>query len=156
MPLIAFDLDGTLVDSQQDLAESANELLESLGASPLSIESITGMVGDGARALVRRVLKAAARDPAESSIYFGSIPADDHVPGFAELNRLALLEASIRPLLWIGNASFVSCHCDTFDNLACVVAGRRRFTLYRPEAIENLYVGPIDFTMAGPKSPGNG
>ena len=53
-------------------------------------------------------------------------------------------------MLWIGNASFVSCHYDTFDNLACVVAGRRRFTLFRPETIDNLYVGPIDFTMAGP------
>jgi hypothetical protein len=36
-----------------------------------------------------------------------------------------------------------------FDNLACAVAGPRRFTLYPPDAIGNLYVGPIDHTMAG-------
>ncbi|HVU31456.1 MAG TPA: cupin-like domain-containing protein [Sphingomicrobium sp.] len=95
-------------------------------------------------------MSSAARDPSQSSLYFGSIPADDHVPGFAEQNQLAILRPSTRPLLWIGNASFVSCHYDTFDNLACVVAGRRRFTLYPPQAIGNLYVGPIDFTMAGP------
>jgi hypothetical protein len=95
-------------------------------------------------------INAAAANPTKSSIYFGSISADEHVAGFAEQNHLPIISPSVRPLLWIGNASFVSCHYDTFDNLACVVAGRRRFTLYRPEAIGNLYVGPIDFTMAGP------
>ena len=49
----------------------------------------------------------------------------------------------------IGNASQVSCHFDTFENVACVVAGRRRFTLYPPDCIGDLYVGPIDNTMAG-------
>jgi len=44
----------------------------------------------------------------------------------------------------------VSSHYDTFDNLACVIAGRRRFTLYAPELIGRLYAGPIDHTMAGP------
>jgi hypothetical protein len=43
----------------------------------------------------------------------------------------------------------VACHYDTLDNLACVIAGRRRFTLYPPDAISDLYVGPIDLTMAG-------
>lgn len=95
-------------------------------------------------------MNSAAGDPTQPSIYFGSVPADDHVPGFAEQNRLPMIMPSVRPLIWAGNASFVSCHYDTFDNLACVVAGRRRFTLYRPETIGDLYVGPIDFTMAGP------
>jgi hypothetical protein len=61
-----------------------------------------------------------------------------------------MLASSVRPLLWLGNASLASCHYDTFDNMACVAAGQRRFTLYRPEAVGDLYVGPIDFTMAGP------
>lgn len=95
-------------------------------------------------------MEETARDPAKPSVYFGSVPADDLVPGFAEQHRLPVLAPSVRPLLWIGNASFVSCHYDTFDNLACVVAGRRRFTLYPPQAVASLYVGPIDFTMAGP------
>ncbi len=43
----------------------------------------------------------------------------------------------------------MSPHYDTLDNVACVVAGARRFTLYPPDAIGNLYVGPIDNTMAG-------
>jgi phosphoglycolate phosphatase len=58
--LIVFDLDGTLVDSRRDLAESANELLESYGARPLTEDRVTAMVGEGARILVERVLAAAA------------------------------------------------------------------------------------------------
>ncbi len=59
--LVAFDLDGTLVDSLRDLAESANALLVELGAAPLDEEAIGRMVGDGAATLVRRVLVAAGR-----------------------------------------------------------------------------------------------
>ena len=84
-----------------------------------------------------------------ATLYMGSLPADDHLPGFADENRLRLLSASVRPRVWIGNASQVSCHFDTFENIACVVAGRRRFTLFPPDCIGDLYVGPIDHTMAG-------
>ena len=57
--LIAFDLDGTLVDSRRDLADSANELLVELGGSPLPEDAIARMVGEGAAVLVRRALIAA-------------------------------------------------------------------------------------------------
>jgi len=57
-PLIVFDLDGTLVDSRRDLAESANQLLEQCGAQPLTEEAIGRMVGDGAATLVARVFAA--------------------------------------------------------------------------------------------------
>ena len=57
--LIAFDLDGTLIDSARDLAESVNELLIDLGAPPLPHESIKRMIGEGAKVLVRRALAAA-------------------------------------------------------------------------------------------------
>jgi phosphoglycolate phosphatase len=54
--LIAFDLDGTLVDSCRDLADSMNDLLAERGASPISEQTIARMIGDGARMLVRRAL----------------------------------------------------------------------------------------------------
>jgi phosphoglycolate phosphatase len=60
--LIVFDLDGTLVDSRLDLAGSANRLLEQFGAGPLPVDQIVGMVGEGARMLVGRVLAAAGVD----------------------------------------------------------------------------------------------
>ena len=58
--LIAFDLDGTLIDSRRDLADSANELILELGGTPLAEEAVGRMVGDGAAVLVRRALAAAA------------------------------------------------------------------------------------------------
>ena len=54
--LIAFDLDGTLIDSRRDLADAANALIESLGGEPLSEDAIGSMVGEGAAVLVRRAL----------------------------------------------------------------------------------------------------
>ena len=57
--LIAFDLDGTIVDSRRDLADSANELITELGGTALSEEDIGRMVGEGAAVLIRRALKAA-------------------------------------------------------------------------------------------------
>jgi phosphoglycolate phosphatase len=57
--LIVFDLDGTLVDSRRDIAESANALLETCGARPLPEETIGRMVGDGAATLVVRAFAAA-------------------------------------------------------------------------------------------------
>ncbi|MGN6375576.1 MAG: cupin-like domain-containing protein [Sphingomonas sp.] len=92
---------------------------------------------------------AAADDAALPSVYMGSLPASAVVPGFAAENATPLIDPAIEPRIWIGNASTVACHFDTFDNLACVVRGSRRFTLYPPEAIGNLYVGPLDHTMAG-------
>jgi phosphoglycolate phosphatase len=58
-PLIVFDLDGTLVDSQRDLADSANDMLAAYGADPLDGSRVAAMVGDGARQLVARALEAA-------------------------------------------------------------------------------------------------
>jgi phosphoglycolate phosphatase len=57
--LIAFDLDGTLVDSRRDIADAANQLLESCGASRLPEEIVGGMVGDGAAVLVARAFERA-------------------------------------------------------------------------------------------------
>jgi phosphoglycolate phosphatase len=58
--LIVFDLDGTLVDSERDIAEAANELLVSCGARPLPENAVAQMVGDGAALLVARAFAAAS------------------------------------------------------------------------------------------------
>ncbi len=59
MRLAVFDLDGTLIDSRQDLADSANEMLAGYGAAPLPDAQIVAMVGSGAATLVQRVITAA-------------------------------------------------------------------------------------------------
>ena len=58
--LTVFDLDGTIIDSRQDLADSANQLITELGGEALPVDAIVAMVGSGARELVRRALVAAA------------------------------------------------------------------------------------------------
>jgi hypothetical protein len=92
---------------------------------------------------------AALETPGASTIYAGSLAVDDYLPGFSAQNAMPLLAPGIGGRIWLGHASNVSAHYDTADNLACVVAGARRFTLYSPELIAGLYVGPIDNTMAG-------
>lgn len=56
---------------------------------------------------------------------------------------------NVEPRLWLGNQSTVTAHYDGSDNLACVVAGRRRFILFPPDQIANLYPGSLNFTPAG-------
>jgi Cupin-like domain len=96
-----------------------------------------------------QVMLQSLEDPAAPTIYVGSVPTGDSLPGFASSNPMPLLGQGLGPRIWLGTRSNVSCHHDTFDNIACVVAGRRRFTLFAPELIGRLYVGPIDNTMAG-------
>ena len=84
-----------------------------------------------------------------ASVYVGSVPTGESLPGFAAANAMPLLGQGVSPRIWLGTRSNVSCHHDTYDNLACVIAGRRRFTLFEPTLIGKLYVGPIDNTMAG-------
>jgi phosphoglycolate phosphatase len=60
--LIVFDLDGTLVDSRRDLADSTNAVLEGYGATPLPAAAIASFVGEGARILVERAVQRAGID----------------------------------------------------------------------------------------------
>ena len=98
-------------------------------------------------AALDRVLSPANED--QPTAYLGSVPTPGYALSFAAENPMPLLESHIPPRLWLGHAAQVACHYDTLDNLACVVAGMRKFTLYPPAAIADLYVGPIDLTMAG-------
>lgn len=83
------------------------------------------------------------------SVYLGAAPINDRLPGFSAHNRMTLVDPAVEARLWVGNAVTVSTHYDLSDNIACVVAGKRRFTLFPPDQLGNLYVGPLDFTLAG-------
>ncbi|MTV41636.1 cupin-like domain-containing protein [Duganella radicis] len=87
--------------------------------------------------------------PAPPTLYVGSTTIDTCLPGLRAENDLNLGARDPLASLWIGNRTRVPAHYDLPDNLACVAAGRRRFTLFPPEQLKNLYVGPLDFTPAG-------
>lgn len=78
-----------------------------------------------------------------------SAPVWTNLPGFEAENVLPLLPASVEPRIWIGNKVVVAAHHDPSENVACVVSGRRRFTLFPPDQIANLYMGPFERTPAG-------
>ena len=61
--IVVFDLDGTLIDSARDLAESIGEMLEQYGAATLPLSEVVTMVGEGAPVLVRRALDRAGLKP---------------------------------------------------------------------------------------------
>ena len=60
--LAIFDLDGTLVDSQRDIADAGNAARLALGLPPLAAETVQGMIGDGANKLIERLTPTAAAD----------------------------------------------------------------------------------------------
>ncbi|MFG6462381.1 cupin-like domain-containing protein [Roseateles sp. DXS20W] len=84
------------------------------------------------------------------ALYVGSTEIDAAFPALRRHNDLPVL-AGFDPIvsLWLGNRIRVAPHFDLPDNIACVVAGRRRFTLFPPEQVGNLYIGPLDLTPAG-------
>lgn len=83
------------------------------------------------------------------ALYLGSTELDGSFPGLRQDNPLDLRVRDPLISLWLGNRIRVPAHFDVPDNIACVVAGRRRFTLFPPEQVGNLYIGPLDLTPAG-------
>ncbi len=90
-----------------------------------------------------------ARDAQPPGIYVGSTTVETCLPGFRDQNDVDLGDRDALASVWIGNRTRIAAHYDAPDNIACVAAGHRRFTLFPPEALENLYVGPLDLTPAG-------
>ena len=117
--LIAFDLDGTLIDSSRDLANSVNELLGELGAEPLPLEDVTKMIGEGAKVLIRRALAASG------------IPEDaDAIGRFLEIYDRNLLE-----------------HTRPYQGIAEVVRAAR--THARVAVLTNKPLAPSEKVLAG-------
>lgn len=85
----------------------------------------------------------------QQAIYVGSSSVDRWLPGFREHNDIGLRKDDRLVSFWLGNQARISAHFDFPNNIACVVAGSRRFTLFPPEQVGNLYIGPLDRTPSG-------
>lgn len=90
-------------------------------------------------------------DPQPPTFYVASLLIDSRLPGLRAGNDLALGEYGVRapPSIWIGNRTTASCHYDALNNIAVCAVGRRRFTLFAPDQIANLYPGPLAPTPGG-------
>jgi phosphoglycolate phosphatase len=117
--LIAFDLDGTLIDSSRDLGDAVNELLGELGAPPLPLDEVTTMIGSGAKVLIRRALAASG------------IPEDPAAIGrFLEIYDRRLLD-----------------HTRPYDGMTDIVRDARRHA--RLAVLTNKPLAPTEKILAG-------
>lgn len=88
-------------------------------------------------------------DARDAFTFFQCVPVSASVPGLGDAVHNPLVPASSKPHIWIGSRITVAAHFDEARNVAVVAAGRRRFTLFPPEQVKNLYIGRLDFTPAG-------
>ena len=95
------------------------------------------------------ILKTLSSKTPCPGFYIGSKVVPEYLPGLEAETRIDFLGESVDPTIWIGNAVTVATHNDDSENIACVAAGRRRFTLFPPDQEANLYIGPADLTPAG-------
>jgi hypothetical protein len=117
-------------------------------------EDVTGMNYQAGREPLGAFLDRLPGDADGPSFYMGSTDLDQFLPGFRAENDLALNDpmfAANPPLasIWIGNRTIASAHYDMSHNMACCVVGRRRFTLFPPDQVANLYPGPLEPTPGG-------
>lgn len=94
-------------------------------------------------------LLALEQAPEPPGLYVGSTTVEAVLPGFVDANRINLGLRDSLLSLWLGNRTRIAAHYDLPDNLAIVAAGRRRFTVFPPSQIHNLYMGPLEPTPAG-------
>lgn len=82
-------------------------------------------------------------------IYLSSVDLGDYFEGLRDANRLPLGDRKPIESIWIGTRTRIAAHNDVPDNLAICAVGRRRFTLFPPDQLANLYPGPLENTPAG-------
>ena len=96
-------------------------------------------------------------DPEAPFVAIQMLPLATHLPEFVRQNPTPLLPSRVMPRLWIGGAVRTQTHNDRDHNLAGVIAGRRRFVLFPPTQVANLYVGPLDnpppLSLVDPETP---
>lgn len=94
-------------------------------------------------------LVSLADAPQPPAIALQAMHVPDIMPSFLGDNTMPLIDSEIAPRIWIGNRSMIATHFDNNHNIGCVVSGSRRFTVFPPDQVGNLYIGPLLRTPGG-------
>lgn len=131
-------------------AENNGRMFYNEDFTKLNYESFKGRIDETLDAIL-----AGMHQENYPGYYIASNIIDTHLPGFRNDNALVIPRdkhpdaMDERVSIWIGGATTATCHFDALDNIACCVAGRRRFTLFPPDQVSNLYPGPLEPTPGG-------
>jgi hypothetical protein len=90
-------------------------------------------------------LKEVSTQAEPPAVYVGSTNINRHFPALNDENKVTIANEQPLTNLWLGNQTKVAAHFDFPNNLACCAVGKRRFTLFPPEQVKNLYIGPKEF-----------
>ncbi|WP_340677326.1 cupin-like domain-containing protein [Paraglaciecola sp.] len=168
-PLIlkGFALDWPLVQAGLQSAQQATDYLRSLyNGNPVFSaygepetqgriyynEDMTGFNCQGIKADLNVVLDKLlhhANDQKPPTIYVASAEVNNWLPGCNQQNSAGIEHLNPLTNIWIGNRSKIAAHYDFPNNLACCAVGKRRYTVFPPEQIANLYVGPMELSPGG-------
>jgi hypothetical protein len=94
-------------------------------------------------------LASLAAEPRPPAIALQAMNVLEVMPSFLRDNTMPLLDGGIAPRVWMSNRTMIAAHFDNYHNIACVVGGSRRFTVFPPEQASNLYIGPLLKTPGG-------
>lgn len=110
----------------------------------LNFERINGLLSEALK-----ILASFAQLPSPPGFYVGAKEMETYFPGMMDHCVLAGIGDGVVPNLWLGNQTLIAVHNDHSENMACVAAGRRKFVLFPPDQVDNLYVVDSALTPSG-------
>ena len=118
-------------------------------------EAVDGFNFAASREPLAPVLEELLGGEGEQAIYVGSTDLEIYFPGLEQANWPGLAEVhpslaeGVTSSIWLGNRTTAACHYDFSHNIAVCAVGSRRFTLFPPDQVANLYPGPLEPTPGG-------
>ncbi|MBL4631121.1 MAG: cupin-like domain-containing protein [Paraglaciecola sp.] len=103
---------------------------------------------------VFKTIRSQLTEEQHDYLYINSLRLNEGFPTLSDSHTLTFEHPEFvhnQPVakIWLGTESVAAAHFDQPKNIACCVVGKRRFTLFAPEQVDNLYPGPLTPTPGG-------